>query len=176
MLKLANNRVFRGTVAVIVGCAINVLGDRILGIDLELFWGLSTFNFLWFLDLFVVPLFAGFVVALIFGLGGKWLCYFPPLIVRLLSYYYFMYFTSIPDGASLMPMGWWGFFVILAIESAAFGGVAGEIMSKKTYGRMSRAKYHKRNAPESQSDDEHDKNDQQDDQQKKESQSKLPQQ
>ena len=27
------------------------------------------------------------------------------LIVRLFSYYQFMYFTSIPDGASLMPMG-----------------------------------------------------------------------
>jgi len=60
------------------------------------------------------------------------------LIVRLFSYYQFMYFTSIPDGASLMPMGWWGFFVILAVESAAFGGVAGEILVKKTYGRLPR--------------------------------------
>lgn len=83
-----------------------------------------------------MPLIAGVAVSLVFGLGGKWLCYFPPLIVRAFSYLNFMYFSSVPDGASLIPMGWWGFFVILAIESAAFGGVAGEIMVKKTYGRM----------------------------------------
>lgn len=130
------SRVGRGALALLAGCLVIVAGDRLLGIDLELYWGLQTFNVLWFLDMFVVPLISGVVVALIFGLGGKWLCYFPPLIVRLLSYYNFMYFTSVPEGASLMPMGWWGFFVILAIESAAFGGVAGEIMSKKTYGRM----------------------------------------
>jgi len=124
--------------AILAGCLVNFAGDKLLGVDLELFWGLETFNFLWFLDLFVVPLIAGLVVGIIFGLGGKWLCYFPPLIVRLLSYYNFMYFSTVPDGASLMPMGWWGFFVILAIESAAFGGVAGEIMVKKTYGRMPR--------------------------------------
>lgn len=135
MIKI-KSRALLGTLAILAGCLVNVAGDRLLGIDLELYWGLQTFNFLWFLDMFVVPLISGFVVALIFGLGGKWLCYFPPLIVRLLSYYNFMYFTSVPEGASLMPMGWWGFFVILAIESAAFGGVAGEIMAKSTYGRM----------------------------------------
>jgi hypothetical protein len=32
-------------------------------------------------------------------------------------------------------MGWWGFFVILAVESAAIGGVMGEILIKRTYGR-----------------------------------------
>jgi hypothetical protein len=138
MLKLGKPRILRGTMALLAGCAVIYIGDHLLGIDLELFWGLQTFNLIWFLDLFVVPLLAGIVVGVIFGLGGKWLCYFPPLIVRLFSYYQFMYFTSIPDGASLMPMGWWGFFVILAVESAAFGGVAGEIMVKKTYGRLPR--------------------------------------
>ena len=35
-----------------------------------------------------------------------------------------------------MPIGWWGFFVILTIESAAIGGVIGEVMIKRTYGRL----------------------------------------
>jgi hypothetical protein len=48
-----------------------------------------------------------------------------------------MKFIGIPDGAALMPMGWWGFFVILAVESAAIGGVMGEILIKRTYGRKS---------------------------------------
>ncbi|MBI5451058.1 MAG: hypothetical protein HY940_06840 [Gammaproteobacteria bacterium] len=136
-------RYARGAVAILAGCLINFFGDMALGVNIELFWGLQTFDALWFIDMFVVPLIAGLVVGLIFGLGGKWLCYFPPLIVRLFSYFYLAKFAVIPDGASLMPMGWWGFFVILTIEAAAFGGVAGEIMIKKTYGRMPRHLYHK---------------------------------
>ena len=136
MKTVSNARILRGIAALAAGCAVIYIGDRLLGINIELFWGLETFNGLWFADVFVVPLLAGLVVGMIFGLGGKWLCYFPPLLVRLFSYYNFMYLTSIPDGASLMPMGWWGFFVILVIESAAFGGVAGEIVIKKTYGRL----------------------------------------
>lgn len=142
-MKPGKPRILRGALALLAGSAIIYIGDHLLGIDLELFWGLQTFNPIWFLDLFVVPLISGTVVGMIFGLGGKWLCYFPPLIVRFISYYHFMYFTSIPDGASLMPMGWWGFFVILAVESAAFGGVAGEILVKKTYGRMPREMVYK---------------------------------
>jgi len=138
LLKLQKPRYVRATIALLAGCIVNYLGDLALGVNIELYWGLETFNFLWFLDIFVVPLIAGIVVGLVFGLGGKWLCYFPPLIVRLLSYYYFLYIGPIPEGASLIPMGWWGFFVILVIESAAFGGVAGEILIKKTYGRLPR--------------------------------------
>jgi hypothetical protein len=33
-----------------------------------------------------------------------------------------------------MPLGWWGFFVILAMEAAMIGGVMGEIMNKRVYG------------------------------------------
>jgi hypothetical protein len=151
-LNLQKPRKALGALALLAGCAVIVIGDWVLGVDLELFWGLETFNFLWFLDLFVVPLISGLVVGVIFGLGGKWLCYFPPLIVRLGSYYNFMYFSSVPDGASLMPMGWWGFFVILAIESAAFGGVAGEIMVKKTYGRLPHDMVYKKKEDDQQPD------------------------
>ena len=88
-------RFVTGTVAVVVASGINHFGDRLLGVRIELFWGLSTFNFLWFLDMFVVPFIAGMVVSLIFGLGGKWLCYFPPLIVRAIAYYETVLFHSL---------------------------------------------------------------------------------
>lgn len=125
----------KGVLALVIGCLLNYLGDHLLGVRIELFWGLSTFNLLWFLDVFIVPFIAGMAVGMIFGLGGKWMCYFPPLIVRFYAYFETMNIIGIPDGAALMPMGWWGFFVILAVESAAIGGVMGEILIKRTYGR-----------------------------------------
>ncbi len=128
-------RLKRGVPALIAGCAIIYFGDHLLGIRTELFWGLSTFNILWFLDIFIVPLIAGIAVGMIYGLGGKWLAYFPPLIMQFYAYFESMKLIGVPDGAALMPMGWWGFFVILAVESAAIGGVLGEILIKRTYGR-----------------------------------------
>jgi hypothetical protein len=120
---------------VMVGCLVNYVGDRLIGVRIELFWGLQTFNFLWFLQLFVLPVFVGMAVSMVFGLGGKWLSYFPPLIVRFIAYFETKDIIGVPDGAQLMPMGWWGFFVILAVECAAIGGVLGEIMIKRVYGR-----------------------------------------
>jgi len=139
-----DNKWLRGTVALAAGCAVNYLGDRLLGVRMELWWGLAeTFTIPWVLDVFLVPFLAGTVVGLIYGLGGKWLCYFPPLIVRAWSYITLMDISVIPQGASLLPMGWWGFFVILTMEAAAFGGVAGEILIKRTYGRLPRHLVHK---------------------------------
>lgn len=135
MQVMSKPRYAKAALAIFAGCLINILGDKLLGIQLELYWGLQTFNGIWFADVFVIPLIAGLAVSAIFGIGGKWLCYFPPLIVRAFSYYSIANISGIPEGASLMPMGWWGFFVILTIESAAIGGFVGEIMIKKTYGR-----------------------------------------
>lgn len=131
-------RLWTAVLAVMVGCLVNYAGDRLLGVRIELFWGLQTFNFLWFVQLFILPIVAGMSVSFIFGLGGKWLCYFPPLIVRYIAYYETKYIIGVPDGASLMPMGWWAFFVIIAIECAVIGGVAGEIFIKRIYGRTSK--------------------------------------
>jgi hypothetical protein len=55
-------------------------------------------------------------------------------VVRWFAYYETQHIIGIPDGAALMPLGWWGFFVILAMEAAMFGGVMGEIMNKRIYG------------------------------------------
>lgn len=132
---MSKQRFYTGLLALLVGCLVNYAGDKLIGIRLELFWGLSTFNFLWFLQLFVWPVFVGISVSMVFGLGGKWLCYFPPFIVRLISYYEMNYWMEIPQGADLMPFGWYIFYVILAVESAAIGGVLGEIFVKRIYGR-----------------------------------------
>jgi hypothetical protein len=124
-----------GIAATLIGMALNHLGDRLLGVKIELFSGLSTFSFAWILDVFFVPFLVGLVVSRIFGMGGKWLCYFPPLIVRCLSYAEILYVSGTPHGSILNPMGWWGFYVILAMESAGVGGIVGEVMIKKVYGR-----------------------------------------
>ncbi|MBI1174491.1 MAG: hypothetical protein GC139_04395 [Sideroxydans sp.] len=133
----------KGVAAILVGCAVNHFGDRLLGVRIELFHGIQTFSFLWMLDMFVLPFIVGILVAVMFGLGGKWLCYFPPLIVRAISYFEISHLTGVPDGSSLLPLGWWGFFVILVIEASAFGGVIGEIMVKGTYGRRPRQMVYK---------------------------------
>lgn len=124
-----------GMVALLAGMILNYLGDRLLGVRIELFSGLSTFSFAWILDVFFVPFLVGLLVSRIFGLGGKWLCYFPPLIVRSLNYAEILYISGTPHGSNLNPIGWWGLYVILAMESAAIGGILGEVMKKNIYGR-----------------------------------------
>ena len=130
-----SKRFLTGLVALLAGVALNHLGDKLLGVRIEIFSGLSTFSFAWGLDIFVLPFMVGLLVSWIFGLGGKWLCYFPPLIVRSISYAEVLYVTGIPHGSNLNPMGWWGFYVILAMESAGIGGIVGEVIIKGVYGR-----------------------------------------
>ncbi len=128
---MKRERLIKGLAALLIGCALNYAGDRLLGVRIELWYGLDTFSFAWVLDMFAVPFAVGLATAAIFGMGGKWLCYFPPLIVRALSYYA----LSNPHHPDLLVMGYWGFFVILTMEAAAFGGIMGEIAVRGTYGR-----------------------------------------
>lgn len=135
-------------VAIGVGAAIVYFGDRLLGVELELFRGVSTFTPLWVLDLFFVPFVAGIVVAGIYGLGGKIVAHFAPLVVRIPSYYQLdsLPVTALPDHAVLLPISYWLLVVVVSVEFAAFGGVVGEILVKKVYGRSPRALLHKRYA------------------------------
>lgn len=129
-----------GTAALMIGSALNYFGDRLLGVQLELFHDIgTTFGLASLLDIFFVPFVAGLAVAWIFGHGGKWLCYFPPLIVRCVAYAHVLFAEDIPVGSALLPLGWWGFFVILAIEAAAFGGILGEVFLKRIYTRTKEA-------------------------------------
>ncbi len=137
MRKSNSQRLYRGAAALLLGSAFNHFGDRILGVTIEAFaGGIGYFSPSWVLDMFLVPFLTGVLVSLIYGFGGKWLSYIPALIVRAASYFAIAnHLTAIPPGSSLMPLGWWGFYVILAIEAAAIGGVIGEVMIKRTYGR-----------------------------------------
>jgi hypothetical protein len=130
-----NQKNLKGLVALMIGTAMIHFGDRLLGVRIELFSGLSTFSFAWILDVFFVPFLVGLAVSWIYGLGGKWLCYFPPIIVRCLSYAEIYYVSGTPHGSNLNPLGWWCLYVVLSVESAAIGGVIGEVMKKGVYGR-----------------------------------------
>lgn len=122
-------------VAVAIGCVVNVIGIWLLDVRLELFYGLQTFNFIWFLQVFIWPIVVGLAVSFVYGLGGKWISMLPPLIVHVIAFYQTEYLIGVPVGAESMPFGWFMFFVILAMESAMFGGVFGEIAIRRIYGR-----------------------------------------
>ncbi len=128
-------RILSGLVALLAGMLLNYAGDRLTGVKIELYYGLSTFSFAWVVDLFFVPFLVGLLVAWIFGRGAKWLSYFPPLIVRCIGYAQIAYVSGAPHGSHLNPMGWWGFYVILAMESSGIGGILGEVLIKNVYGR-----------------------------------------
>lgn len=149
---LTRARFFSKIMAIILGCVLNYFGDRLLGVKIELFRGILDFNGLWVIDMLVLPFLVGVLVAVIFGLGGKWLCYFPPLIVKSISYVESIYLNPVPEGASLIPFGMWGLFVTVVMTAAAFGGVMGEIMVKGTYGRSPRDLLYKQRSDNRESD------------------------
>ncbi len=130
-------------VAVLVGAGIVYAGDKLFGITLEHYYGVGTFTPIWVLTLFFVPFVAGVVVSLIYGLGGKVLAHLSPVIVRLYSYYEIQSGAPLPEGALLLPMAYWILIVIVAAEFAAFGGVVGEIVVKRTYGRTPKERLHR---------------------------------
>jgi len=109
------------------------LGHQILGVRVELFWGLAGYDLAWVTAMFALPFVTGILVGLIYGWGGKLLAHFPPLVV-LSIHYYFTAIHGAPEGAHLIPLMWWGFFVILNMEFCAFGGVIGELLLKRVYG------------------------------------------
>ncbi len=137
MRKSNSQRLYRGAAAILLGSAFNHFADRILGVTIEAFsGGIGYFSPLWVLDMFLVPFLTGVLVSLIYGFGGKWLSFIPAAIVRCLSYFGIAnHLIPMAPGSSLMPLGWWGFYIILAMEAALGGGVIGEVMIKRTYGR-----------------------------------------
>ncbi len=133
-----------GTLAILAGSVVIYIGDKVTGVNLEMFYGVGTFSPLWVVNLFFVPFLAGIVVSLIFGLGGKILAHLAPLPVRILSYYEVNNMPVAPEFGVVLPMGYWFLVLILAMEFAAIGGVVGEILVKKTYGRTDKRLLHKR--------------------------------
>jgi len=125
----------RFLVAFLVSSFFFNMGHSLLGVHIELYWGIAGYNFAFVLSMFLLPLLTGMLVGLIYGWGGKWLAHFPPLVVLGVDYYMTMK-MGVPDGAKLIPLMWWGFFVILNMEFCAMGGVFGEILLKRWYGTL----------------------------------------
>ena len=127
------SRYASGLIAVLVGMALNIIGDLALGVRIEHFSGLATFTIWWMLDIFLVPFIVGLAVARMFGNGSKWLACLPPILVRGLSYLY--YSDSKGDFFLDLHLFYWGPCVILAVESANFGAILGEVLVG-VYGRQ----------------------------------------
>lgn len=149
--KLANFGV--ALIAILIGAVVIHFGDKLLGVKLEFYFGVSTFSPAWVLDLFFVPFLAGIVVSMVYGLGGKIWAHFSPLIVRIISFYDYNYVTTPPEGVFLLPIPYWLLVIVVAAEFAAIGGFVGEIIIKRTYGRTKEKhllhKRYRKEAPES---------------------------
>ncbi len=133
-----NQKWVRVLIALGIGCAMIHFAGRVLGVRVELFQGLATFNFNWMLTIFVVPFVTGWVLAWVYGMGAKMVAHFPPLIVHGISYFQTVYQTGVPEGAALNPIGWWGLYVILTMEFCAFGAFLGELHLQKAVSKRRR--------------------------------------
>ena len=132
-----------GSLAIAVGVVVNALGNHWTGAHLEFFGGIRSFDYAWAITLFLVPFVAGIPVALLYGFGGKLLAMLPPLILG--SYNYLQAYNGnvpVPDGYILLPFIYWVLVVVVAMELCAAGGLVGEVIVKRTYGRSPKNQAH----------------------------------
>lgn len=142
-IKFSPQDVMWGLAAIGIGAVIVYIGDRFLGVSLEVYYGVSTYNPIWVLDLILVPFIAGLAVSFVYGLGGKILAHFSPLIVRVIEYNT-IDSAALPEYVSMLPLGFWLLIVIVTVEAASAGGFVGEVVIKRTYGRRPKHLIHKR--------------------------------
>jgi len=138
-----HDRLIRGFVAVIMAVVFNHFADRLLGAHIEIFTGIEYFSPFWVTAMFLVPFIDGLITSSIYGFGGKWLALLPPVIVRCISYFEILNFSGVAKGAHLLPLGWWVLFVFLVMQSSLLGGIVGEVLNKRAYGRSSKHLVHK---------------------------------
>lgn len=138
-----------GSLAVLAGLVTNFIGERLLGVRLELYAGVATFSPLWVVTLFLLPVVAGIVVSTIYGVGGKMLAFIPPLILQVYNYLDTLYYNPPVNAMQVLPFIYWVLLVVVAMEFCGIGGFIGEVIWKKTYGRSAQHKLHKKyqNAP-----------------------------
>jgi hypothetical protein len=126
-----NKQWVKYALAVAAGMAVIFLGDWLLGVKIEVFSGMATFSFAWMLDVFLVPFIAGLVVSrVVRSRMGKWISFFPPLLVRSVSYLY-MYFHGYSDGRDSLyhlNLYYWGFCVLVSMEASNVGGLLGDVL------------------------------------------------
>jgi len=120
----------RGVLAFVVGVALYEACMQLLGVQLEFFSGLGTFNIEWIVAMSIVPVAVGVVIGMIYGFGGKYLAHFPPAI-DMLWHFQHASTADIPSNVHLLPWGLWIMFVILQMEFCAVGGFIGEVLIRK---------------------------------------------
>ncbi|MDX8402261.1 MAG: hypothetical protein R8K47_06475 [Mariprofundaceae bacterium] len=123
----------RGLAAFGIGFLMMDTGLSMLGVRLEWYLGLETFNLRWILAMSLLPFVTGIVIGAVYGYGGKYLAHFPPLVVLALAYYESAT-HPLPAGAHLIPMYFFAMFVILEMEFCAVGGVVGELLIRRIRG------------------------------------------
>ncbi len=118
-------------IAVAAGMAVIFLGDWLLGVRIEVFSGIASFTFSWMLDVFFVPFASGLVVSrIVRSRMGKWVSFFPPLLVRCASYLY-LYLHVLDDGKGFfyhLNVYYWARCVILSMEAANVAGILGDVL------------------------------------------------
>lgn len=122
-------------VAIMAGAAVIHFINGFLGVRIEHWYGVATFNVEYILALIFVPFIAGMLVTAVYGLGGKILAHFSPLIILGMNYIQSYNAPFLPNGADLFPPEYMVLPIILAMEFCALGGFAAESMIKKIYGR-----------------------------------------
>lgn len=133
-----------GLIAIISGAAVCYIGLHILlKVRLDVFYGVQTFNYRWVMGLFLVPFVGGILVSLVYGLGGKIAAHFSPILV-LVPDYLGVKDALLPEGVSVLPFGFWFLILIVAMEFSALGGIVGEVLVRKTYGRSPKYMLHKK--------------------------------
>jgi len=120
----------RGLAAFMAGVILYKGSFSLLGVHLEFFSGIASFNMTWVLAMSVLPIGVGVIIGLIYGFGAKYLAHFPPAAVMLWDYQHVSYADMTP-GSHLLPWGMWIMFVILQMEFCAAGGFIGEILIRK---------------------------------------------
>lgn len=146
MNKLIKNRLKEllwAVLAVFAGAIVVEVGLRLLNVRLDVFFGIQTFNPIWVTAVFLLPFVAGIVVAIVYGLGGKILAHLSPLLV-IVPQYFLLDTATLPEGVTQLPVGYWLLVLIVAVEFSALGGIVGEVLIKKTYGRRPQHLVHKR--------------------------------
>lgn len=120
----------RGVLALVCGAALYEGAMRLLGVQLEYFEGIGSFNLSWVVAMSIVPVVVGVAVGMIYGYGGKYLAHLPPAAVMVWHYQHVVP-ADIPLNAHLLPWGMWVMFVILQMEFCAVGGFIGEVLVRK---------------------------------------------
>ena len=114
--------------AVAAGTVVILLGDWLLGVQLEVFKGIHTFTFAWMLALLVVPFASGVAVsAVLRSRMGKWLAYAPPFIARCGTLAYLL--IAVPGGESIhFSVYYWGALLLMVMEFGNIGGFLGDYL------------------------------------------------